>query len=65
VLDLPGARTRHVWADTEELDTDLLAELLPGGTLRVSRRQEAVSAGFAEALADAMAGFLTGLGAAR
>ncbi|WP_067461625.1 AMP-binding protein [Actinomadura macra] len=61
LLDLPGARTRHVWADTDRLDTDLLAELLPGGRLRVSRRGEAVSAAFAGALADLMAGFLNGI----
>ncbi|KAB2390005.1 AMP-binding protein [Actinomadura montaniterrae] len=61
MLDVPGVRARHVWVDTDELDTALLVELLPGGRLRVSRRREAVSAGYADALADAMAGFLSGL----
>ncbi|MEU9016613.1 AMP-binding protein [Actinomadura sp. NPDC048394] len=61
MLDVPGVRARHVWVDTDELDTGLLVELLPGGRLRVSRRREAVSAGYADALADAMAGFLSGL----
>ncbi|MDL4816960.1 AMP-binding protein [Actinomadura opuntiae] len=61
MLDVPGVRARHVWVDTDELDTALLVELLPGGRLRVSRRREAVSADFADALADAMAAFLSGL----
>ncbi|GAA2127419.1 AMP-binding protein [Actinomadura napierensis] len=65
MLDVPGACARHVWVDTDELDTGLLVELLPGGRLRVSRRREAVSADYADALADAMAGFLSGLAGRR
>lgn len=66
VLDVPAAHTRHVWVDTDDLDTDLLVELLPHGRFRVSWRQEAVAAEFAEALADSIAGYLTtGVEAAR
>jgi len=51
-LELPGTATKFVWTDTDQLDTDLLVELLPGGVLRISHQQDAVSGEFAVALAE-------------